>query len=219
MKLVTLGVDLLTQRVIERLLTYKKVLEKLKGSEQKGIFSKELAMLSGNSPAQVRRDIMFVGYNGNPNNGYDITTLLQGIDNLLENDEVIQMVLVGVGNLGRALLGYFMTQQTKYRIIAAFDTNTDLVDRVIGGTRCYHIDTISEICEGKDIQLGLVSVPGGYAQATTNKLINQGNVKGIVNFTTEPVNVPESVYLENIQITMSIDKAAYFSRKKGLDNL
>lgn len=206
------------QKTIERLILYASALEKLKESGKECIYSKQLATITGTTAAQVRRDLMFVGYSGSPQSGYAVSSLLESIHRNLEPPGGISMVLVGIGNLGRAVLSYFSTRRPKFSIIAAFDNDINKVDRVIGGTHCYRIDEIRERLKEISIQLGVITVPDGQAQQTADRLVETG-IKGIVNFTPAPIRVPEDVYVENMHITMTIQKAAYFSRTKSAGEL
>lgn len=199
------------QKTIERLIMYRTVLEKMSEQENKNIYSKQLAESAGNTAAQVRRDLMFVGYSGNPGNGYDVSTLIDCINNLLEPDDGIPMILIGIGNLGRAILGYFSSMKPKFSLIGAFDTDSNKINRVIAGCRCYHISEMNAILQGKDIQLGVITVPGNQAQNAADKLVEIG-VNGIVDFSSVPLRVPLSVHLEKISMTMMFEKVAYFSR-------
>jgi redox-sensing transcriptional repressor len=178
------------------------------------MFSKDLAELSGNNPAQVRRDLMAVGYNGgNPQNGYTVVDLAEKIRQLLEPIEGIPMVLIGVGNLGRAILGYFSRLKPKFNLIAAFDTDETKVGRVIAGCNCFHSNEIMKVLKNRTVELGIITVPETYAQKAADVLIGAG-VKGIVNFAPIPIKVRSEVYLENMQMDMIFEKAAFFARVK-----
>ncbi|MBN1980057.1 MAG: redox-sensing transcriptional repressor Rex [Chitinivibrionales bacterium] len=203
------------QKTIERLILYSTILEKLLTSGTTCVFSKQLAELTGNTAAQVRRDLMFVGYTGNPQSGYTVSSLLESIRGLLEPERGISIVLVGVGNLGRALLSFFVTMQSKFTIIASFDNDSHKTDRVIGGFHCYHVDQMRQILTNTYVQLGIITVPASQAQAVADRIVDAG-VKGIVNFAPVPIKVPADVYVENMHITMTIEKAAYFSRSKSV---
>lgn len=199
------------QKALERIILYRVVLEKLKMQGAANTFSKELAYLSGFSAVQVRRDLMFVGYSGNPQNGYKVKELHDKICTLLEPEEGISMTLIGIGNLGRAILGYFANLKPKFKLIAAFDNEEQKVNRVISGCRCYHVSDMKKVLGPHEIHLGVITVPGDYAQEAANLLINNG-VKGIVNFAPLPIKVPSTVSIENMHMTLTFEKVAYFAR-------
>ncbi|MCX7727354.1 MAG: hypothetical protein N2053_10975, partial [Chitinispirillaceae bacterium] len=107
-----------------------------------------------------------------------------------------------VGNLGRAILGYFNRLRPKFNPIAAFDTDPNKVGRIIAGCKCYHFSELLSIIKPNTVQIGIITVPEAYAQKVTDTLVLVG-IKGIVNFAPVPVLVPENVYLENMQIEMT----------------
>jgi redox-sensing transcriptional repressor len=202
-------------KTVERLVQYRILLEDLKAMEKTHIFSNEVARLLGNTPTQVRRDLMVVGYNGNPRNGYGIDDLLKSIRSLLEPEEGITMAIAGVGNLGRALLGYFSLLQPRFKIIGAFDTDPHKVNRTIAGYRILHTSEIGAQLARQPAQLGIITVPAEQAQKAADVFVAAG-VRGVVNFASMPLRVPPEVWLENIQITLTLEKVAYFSRMKQM---
>ena len=115
--------------------------------------------------------------------------------------------------LGRAILGYFSKLKPKFNLIAAFDTDENKIGRIISGCRCYHVKEIVATLSGSATQLGIITVPEPFAQNAADLLVVSG-VKGIVNFAPTPLKVPSGVYLENMQMTMTFEKAAYFARLK-----
>ena len=206
-------------KTVERLVLYRILLEELKAQEKTCIFSNEMAGLLGNTSAQVRRDLMVVGYTGNSRSGYRIDDLLLAIRSLLEPEEGITMAIAGVGNLGRALLGYFSLLQPRFKIVGAFDTDPNKVNRTIAGYRILHMSEVAAELARQPAQLGIITAPADYAQKAADVFIGAG-VRGVVNFASMPLRVPRGVWLENIQITSTLEKVAYFSRmKQAGDNL
>jgi len=203
--------SLTSQKTIERLILYRLLLEQLELQGTANVYSNQLAELSGNTSAQVRRDLMTVGYLGNPRHGYKISELLKGIKALLEPQQGIAMVVIGIGNLGRAILGYFYPLKPKFNLVAAFDNDEHKINRVISGCRTYPVHQISTVLSGTTIDLGIITVPADQAQAAANVLIRAG-IKGLVNFSPAPVKVPEDVFIENMHMTMTFEKVVYFSR-------
>ena len=203
--------SLTSQKTIERLILYRLLLEQLEMQGTANVYSNQLAELSGNTSAQVRRDLMTVGYLGNPRHGYKISELLKGIRALLEPQQGIAMVVIGIGNLGRAILGYFYPLKPKFNLVAAFDNDEHKINRVISGCRTYPVHQISTVLSGTTIDLGIITVPADQAQAAANVLIRAG-IKGLVNFSPAPVKVPEDVFIENMHMTMTFEKVVYFSR-------
>ncbi len=199
---------------IERLIAYRSLLKKRDHEGQEYIFSHQLGELSGHTAAQVRRDLMAVGYSGNSKNGYHIQDLLSFIKQLLEPTEGISVILSGVGNLGRAILSYFATLRPLFNIIAGFDVDPQKTDRVIHGCRIYSISDFSTITQQHpSIQLGILTVPAPEAQAAADLLISAG-VCGLINFSPVRIKTPEHVYVEHMDMALTFEKVAFIAREK-----
>ncbi len=201
-----------SQKTIERLIVYKILLEKLLGKGSDNIYSHQLADLSRFTAAQVRRDLMAVGYTGNPKKGYCVSSLLQSIKTHIEPESGVTMVVVGLGNLGKAILKYFSATKKHLTIVAAFDVDEEKINREVAGCYCYHISEIGKVIQKNNVQVGAITVPASKAQKAADLLIIAG-VKGIVNFAPTRIKVPQWVYIEYSDITLTFEKAAYFSRK------
>lgn len=204
-------------KTIGRLSLYRRVLYGLLAEGERAIFSHQLAVLVGGTAAQVRRDVMALGYMGSPTRGYDIAELIGSIGEFLDVPEGQKAALVGIGNLGRALLAYFAGRRPKLTIEAAFDTDPTKVNRVIHGCRCYPIEDLTSVVRDQGIQVGIVSVPSDYAQQVTDKLCQAG-VLGLVNFAPVRLRVLRHIYVEDIDMTMSLEKVAYFAGQRARMN-
>lgn len=167
--------------------------------------------MGGVSAAQVRRDLMVVGYTGSPIRGYDVRELVDSIGAFLDSPRGQGVALVGVGNLGRAILTYFSGRRPKLSITAAFDSDPHKVNRLIHGCRCYPMEELTKICQEQEIRVAIITVPASAAQAVTESLVRAG-VRGILNFAPTPLRVPGNTYVEDMDITMSLEKVAYFAR-------
>ena len=200
-------------KTVERLVLYRILLEEQKARSKVYIFSNEMAEIAGNTSAQIRRDLMVVGYAGSSRNGYRIDDLLKAIRSLLEPDCGITLAIVGVGNLGRALMGYFSLLQPRFKIVGAFDNDINKVGRTISGYRIHHIGEMTMELVKNPAQLGVITVPPDQSQKAVDFCV-MANVKGIVNFAAMPLHVPRGVWLENMHITSTLEKVAYFSRMK-----
>lgn len=200
-------------KTVERLSFYRRLIEEMLKNGKKSVYSHELADLSGVTSSQVRRDFMFIGTQGRANTGYDLKELKEGIDQFLVSHEPDGVVLVGVGNLGRAILAFFHGRRPNLVIKACFDKDPDKVGRVIHGCRVYGIDDINNVIKKDKINLAIIAVPVSFAQETAEKLIAAG-VNGIVNFAPVKLNVPENIYVDKVDFTMSLEKVAHFARKK-----
>ena len=202
----------LPEKTIERLSQYRRVLEKSLAEGKSNIYSHELAAMLHLTPVQVRRDIMLIGYTGTLRKGYDTRKFIELIGKIIDSEEIQKVCVVGVGNLGKAIMSYFQGQRTKLSIVAAFDNSPDKVDRVIAGVRCYHVDRLQEIIKQEGISVGIIAVPVDYAARIAETLVISG-IKGILNYTPTPVNVAPYAFLEEYDMITSIEKVAYFSNR------
>jgi redox-sensing transcriptional repressor len=202
---------MISDKTIGRLSLYRRLLLGLEAKGTRNVFSHQLASLTGGTAAQVRRDVMAIGYSGSPTRGYDVPELVAGIDAFLDDPDGLKIALVGVGNLGRALLDYYSARSRNLSIRAAFDTDPYKAGRVIHGCHCYDLEQMPEILQAEGILVGIIAVPAGAAQQTADRLIRAG-VQGLQNFAPIPLRVPSSIYVEDIDLTMSLEKVAYFAR-------
>ncbi|HBF34597.1 TPA: redox-sensing transcriptional repressor Rex [Candidatus Sumerlaeota bacterium] len=204
----------LSDKTIGRLSLYRRVLERTpKNNKPIGhIFSHELAALAGFSAVLVRRDLMTIGFSGNPKKGYDAAELLDCIGKFLDAPGGTNVALIGVGNLGRALLAYFTYRRPMLSIVAAFDANPEFTNRVIQGCRCYSPDDMERVVQEKNIRMGIIAVPSVGAQDAADRLMRLG-VTGFLNFAPVALRVPSSVYVNQIDMTMELEKVAFYARQ------
>lgn len=201
-------------KTVARLSLYRRILYELLEEGETHVFSHELADLVRGTAAQVRRDMMAVGYAGSPTRGYDIDALIANIARFLDAPEGQRIALVGLGKLGMAILGYFEGRRPKLRIAAAFDVDPQRVNRVLHGCRCYPVDKLPEIVRRQAIEIGIVTVPANAAQQVAETLCAAG-VRGLLNFTPVRLRVPPAVDIEDYDISMCLEKVAYFARHSG----
>ncbi|HHE54325.1 MAG TPA: redox-sensing transcriptional repressor Rex [Caldithrix abyssi] len=200
-------------KTLERLILYKRLLSEVQNRGQQTVYSHQIAQLVGNSAVQVRRDLMQIGFSGSSRNGYVIKDLLQAIEKTLNNAYQQKMILLGVGNLGKAILTYFTCQQPLFNLVAAFDNDPNKVNRVIGGCRCFPLEKLDELVKQEQIKLAILTVPAFEAQNLANKLIYLG-IKGILNFAPVTLKVPDSVICEQMDIMLQLEKLAFLTQQK-----
>ncbi|MFB3893814.1 MAG: redox-sensing transcriptional repressor Rex [Phycisphaerae bacterium] len=201
-----------SDRTIGRLSLYRRLLHNLQAEGVANTFSHQLAHLAGVTPAQVRRDLMAIGYSGTTKRGYEVPELATSIGQFLDVAHGQGVALVGVGNLGRAILSYFAGRRPNLAIEAAFDTDPYKFNRVIHGCHCYSMDELPRIIKEQDIRVAIITVPAGAAQHVADALVAAG-VRGIVNFAPTRLRVPPPTYVEDIDMTVSLEKVAFFARK------
>ena len=202
----------LPDKTVERLSQYRRALLISNTTGKHHIFSHEPAALLHITSVQVRRDIMLIGYSGTLRQGYDVKELIDIIGKIIDSKDGQKVAVIGIGNLGRAIIGYFSGKRTKLTVVAGFDINPEKVDRVYAGVSCYHFEMLSEIIKRENITIAVLTVPAIEAAAVADLLVMAG-IKGILNFTPKPINVPSNVHLEEYDIITSLEKLAYFTKK------
>lgn len=208
------NLNIVPNRTIGRISLYRRLLTSLREEGTKSIFSHDLAVMAGVTAAQVRRDIMSLGFSGSPVHGYDVDRLIESIGGFLDAPEPEPVVLVGVGNLGRAILSYFAGRRPNLVVVAAFDSDPQKVNRTISGCPCYGMDELPGFVAAHGIRIGVMTVPTAPAQALAETLVRAG-IRGIMNFAPVPLRVPENTYVEQMDMTMSLEKVAFFTRQRS----
>ncbi|MFA5865981.1 MAG: redox-sensing transcriptional repressor Rex [Phycisphaerae bacterium] len=206
-------INVISDKTIGRLSQYRRMLLQLKQQGVKHLFSHQLGDATGLTAAQVRRDLMVIGFTGSPSKGYHVEELCNKITNFLDGHEHQLGAICGIGNLGRAIMGYFPGRKSSVDIVAAFDVDQAKVGRVIVGRRCYHIDEMETICRQMNISVGIITTPADTAQAVAEQLV-RGNVKGILNFAPVVLKLPKDVYVQNMDVSMVLEIVAFFSGQK-----
>jgi redox-sensing transcriptional repressor len=165
------------------------------------------------TPVQVRRDLMLIGYSGSQRKGYEIKKLVQLIGDIIDSKQGQNVALIGVGNLGRAIIRYLNKKNSNLKIVAAFDINPEKVNKEVSGVNCHHQDDLLKILKKEKISIGIISVPADQAVEVADSLIKSG-IKGILNFTTASLHISnKDVFLEEYDMITSLEKVAYFSKK------
>ncbi|MBN1154792.1 redox-sensing transcriptional repressor Rex [candidate division KSB1 bacterium] len=203
----------ISPKTIERLILYRRILLGINPDEKSHIYSHELAKMTGFTAAQIRRDIMAVGYSGSPVHGYNTQAMINSISDFIDAPEVQNVALIGVGHLGRAVLNYFKGRRPKLSIVASFDNDESKVNRVIQGCRVIHTNELEKSIKEMNIQVAILTIPAESAQEIADRVISAG-VKGILNYAPIKLHTPPDVYVENRDMIMAVEKAAYFARQK-----
>jgi len=202
----------LPERTVARLSEYRRILLDCLSKGETHIFSHELANLNHITAVQVRRDMMLMGFTSLQRKGYDIQELVDAIGKLIDTNTGLNVAVVGVGNLGRAVTGYFRGKRSKLNIVATFDVDNEKVSRVISGVKCYHLEQLPQLVKEHNIRIAILTVPPEHAKQTADMLAANG-IRGILNFTTVPLNMPPQVFLEEYDMITSLEKVAYFVKQ------
>ncbi len=195
-------------KTVERLSQYRRILYDSIREGKNYIYSHELAKMMNLTSVQVRRDLMLIGYSGSQSKGYVIKDLVALIGKIIDSDQGQHIIIVGMGNLGRAITSYFAGKRDKLVIVAAFDNDLQKTDRIVAGIPCYHINKLREVVEAEKVSIAVLTVAPEATHDVAKKLMEAG-VKGILNYTSVPLTVPPDVYLEEYDIVTSLEKLAY----------
>ena len=193
----------------KRLPIYYRYLNMLSDSGKKRVSSNELAEAVKVDSATIRRDFSYFGALGKRGYGYDVENLLEFFKKTLNQDKLTNVALIGVGNLGHALLNFNFHKSNNVRINAAFDINEEITGTIQSGVPIYPMEDMKEQLKIQQIEIVILTVPANVAQGVTNDLIEVG-VKGILNFTPLRISVPESVLVENVDLTNELQTLIYF---------
>lgn len=168
--------------------------------------------------ATIRRDFSYFGALGKRGYGYDVETLMNFFKEQLSQEKLTNIALVGVGNLGHALLHYNFRKNNNIRISAAFDNNEELVGTIQESVPIYHIDDMINQIKDQQIEVAILTVPSKVAQEMTDLLVESG-VKGFLNFTSLRVTVPDHVRVHNVDLTNELQALIYFINHYGEQDL
>ncbi|MBK8882289.1 MAG: redox-sensing transcriptional repressor Rex [Bacteroidales bacterium] len=202
-------------KTVERLSEYRRTLLECLNEKRNFIFSHDLAARLHITAVQVRRDLMLIGYSSVLRKGYDVRELIDTIGKIIDSDESVNVAVIGIGNLGRAVAGYFKGKRSKLNLVASFDTDPQKVNKVISGVKCLPYSEIEKNIKEMDIRIAILTVPPDFAVEIAEEAVRYG-IKGILNFTTIPLNVPSGVYLEEYDMITSIEKVAYFVKENKI---
>jgi redox-sensing transcriptional repressor len=204
----------LPARTVERLSKYRRLLAKKRKEENTYIFSHHLARLLNLTPVQVRRDLMLIGLSGNHRKGYNIEELIMLIGKTIDSEEGHNLAIFGMGNLGRAVTRFIRKNETRMNIVAGFDIDSSKINLETEGVPCYHISQVRQQIREKGIDIAVLTSSPEAAQEISDILVESG-VKGILNFTSEHLDVPPAIYLKNYDIMTSLEEIGFFIKSPG----
>lgn len=187
---------------LKRLPIYLHYLKNIEGSRQNisaTFLARELAL----GQVQVRKDLSVVGAGGKPKTGYEVAELRRRIESVLGCNEPTVAIIVGAGNLGRALLEHKGFRAFGLDVIAGFDVDDSVIGRKLSGKTIYHTDELESYIKKHNVRLGILTLPDAYAQDMADKLVS-GGARGIWNFTQTHIRVPRGVAVGNENMAASL---------------
>ncbi len=193
---------------VYRLSFYLRQLESFRRGDRHTISSRQLGEALGYSDAQVRKDLAYFGQFGHPGIGYRVEDLVHQLKKILGTDKISNVLLVGAGNLGRALLAYKGFLQKGFRIVAIFDADAAKVGKKIGDLPVRSDQDIASVAAELQIRMAILAVPVAAAQSVANQLVTVG-IKGILNFAPVALNVPGDVVVQSVDLALQLEQLSF----------
>ena len=195
--------------VIDRLPLYTRALSALEAEEREVVSSQELGTRLGVTPAQIRKDLSYFGRFGKQGRGYNVRKLLDELQRILGLDRQWRMALVGVGKLGRAILGYEGFAPQGFRIVEAFDTDPSRIGERFHSLTVKRADELESVLIANPVDVGIVAVPAEIAQNVINTLV-KCDVRAILNYAPIAAQVPRGVHLKRIEPVLALQSMTYY---------
>ncbi|MDF7638414.1 redox-sensing transcriptional repressor Rex [Lactobacillus sp. ESL0791] len=193
----------------KRLPLYYRYLVILNDAGKEKVSSTELSEAVQVDSASIRRDFSYFGALGKRGYGYDVKNLLAFFKKILNQDTLTNVALIGVGNLGHALLNYNFKRTNNIRISCAFDINKAITGKILCGVPVYDMSELKKQITDQQIEIAILTVPSDTAQKTANEMINDG-VKGIMNFTPIRLSTPAGIRVQNVDLATELQTLIYF---------
>ena len=197
--------------VIPRLSQYYRAL--LESRKDSFISSEILSEMTGFTSAQIRKDLGFFGQFGIPGRGYSIDNLKKNIPEILGTNRNYNVALVGIGNLGKALLKYKRFRKQGFNITCAFDNDYNKIGKKIDGIKIEDTKDLKNSIKKKKIKMAIICVSKESAQEICNQLLDSG-IKAILNFTPIRLKSPKRIECLNIDLSIELERLAYFLTQK-----
>jgi redox-sensing transcriptional repressor len=192
---------------ISRLLQYRQVLINLNELGFETVFSYSLGKEAGVSAEQIRKDFSQFGIKGNRKGGYNINELLFTINGIFRKDEMQKVILIGLGNIGNAMIQYKGFRKNMIQIVAAFDIDPAKYKRKYE-LPVYPLESMQEVVSDLNVRTAILAIPEREAQQVATLLVQNGII-GILNFTTAVLKVPQHVMVSNIRIGNALETLIY----------
>lgn len=191
-----------------RLSLYLRELHERIESGRERVSSKVLGDALGLTDAQVRKDLACFGQFGQSGVGYRASDLRERIRHIMGRDRGWNLAIVGVGNIGRAILAYRRFREDGFQFVAAFDHSPQVVGQTIAGVRVMPMESIASEVRAKHIEIGVIATPGDSAQEVAERLVDAG-IEGILNFAPRRLSVPARVSVGAVDLTVALEQIAF----------
>lgn len=200
--------DLIPNPAVRRLSLYLRQLEAFKRKDRRTVSSKQLGESLHLTDAQVRKDLAYFGQFGHPGIGYRVDELIAKVKQILGTDKTWNVLLVGAGNLGRALMAYRGFDAKGFRLVAVFDSDPALAGKKQGSFTVQPLTELTETIKKQAIRLGILAVPADVAQEVAEQLVAAG-VRGLLNFAPVSLNVPPDIALNAVDLAVQLEQISF----------
>ena len=200
--------ELIPNPAVRRLSLYLRQLEAFERKDRRTISSKQLGESLGLTDAQVRKDLAYFGQFGHPGIGYRVEDLIAQVRKILGTDKTWNVLLVGAGNLGRALMAYKGFEKKGFRLSAVFDADPSKIGKKQGPFPIQALSELSATIGAKNIRLGIIAVPADHAQDVADQLVAAG-LRGILNFAPVSISVPGDVALTAVDLAVQLEQLSF----------
>jgi redox-sensing transcriptional repressor len=194
--------------VVSRLSLYLRELQHLIRDGHETTSSTQLGSRLGVTDAQIRKDLAYFGQFGYPGIGYRCEELVGQIRKILGTDHDWPVAIVGLGNLGTALLGHRGFSQKGFRVVAGFDIDPNKIGTQIHSVPVYHLLRLPETVQSEAIRLAILAVPAGVAQEVADQLVAAG-IHGIMNFTPVTISLPTNVSIVAVDLAIELEQLSF----------
>jgi len=202
------------EATIARLPVYLRALHQLAEAGSETVRSEALAAEVGVGSATLRKDLSHLGSYGTRGVGYDVEHLVAQVSRELGVSQRCSVVLVGIGNLGRALAGYDGFAARGLAVAALLDSDPTLVGQQVGGLVVRHVDGLPAVLSGSDISIGVIATPASAAQQVCDQLVAAG-VTSVLNFAPVLLTVPDHVDLREVDLSVELLVLSFHEHRKA----
>jgi len=203
------------EATVARLPLYYRALLEAAEHDVATISSERLAELAGVNAAKVRKDLSYLGSYGTRGVGYDVDYLLHEISRELGLTRDWPVVIVGIGNLGRALANYRGFGARGFRIVALVDADPEIVGNQVGELTVEPMSELTRIAEERKITIGMIATPAPVAQEVADRLVNAG-VRSILNFAPAVLTVPNGVSMRKVDLAIELQILSFYQLRRGV---
>lgn len=203
--------EAIPRKSIYRLSIYQRCLSRLKDNGVDTVSSEALAKAAGVKSTQLRKDLTYFGQFGTRGLGYNVEQLSRTIGEVLGHNRLQPVILVGVGNLGSALLRYGGFRKEGFEIVAAFDLSPDTARVTAPSVSLHGMDRLGVFVKQHHVKMAILTVPATAAQTVTNQMVQAG-IQAILNFSPTVLEVPEHVVVNSVDLAVELENLSYFIR-------